>query len=62
MKKDKIIICQDCGQEFVWTLGEQGFYEEKGLKEPVRCPMCRATYKAAKKDKFRGEIKTLGKK
>ena len=56
MKKDKIIKCQDCQQDIPWTAGEQEFYKEKGLKPPLRCPMCRATFKAAQKDKFRGKI------
>lgn len=49
MKEDKTIVCKDCGQEFVFTVGEQEFYEEKGFtNEPVRCKACRA----AKKDRY----------
>ncbi len=55
--KDKIIKCQDCQQEFVWTVGEQEFFKEKGLKTPTRCMVCRATFKAASADKFRGQVK-----
>ncbi len=34
--------CEDCGQEFVFTVGEQEFYAEKGLvNKPKRCPECR---------------------
>lgn len=62
MKKDKIIICQDCQSEFAWTVGEQEFYEEKGLEEPVRCPVCRATFRAAQRDKFKGKVRESGKK
>lgn len=41
-KKDKTIICKDCGEEFIFTVGEQEFYEEKGFtNEPVRCKACR---------------------
>ncbi len=41
-KKDKTIKCKDCGQDFVFTVGEQEFYEEKGFtNEPVRCKECR---------------------
>ena len=41
-KKDKTIVCKDCGKEFVFTVGEQEFYEEKGFtNEPVRCKECR---------------------
>lgn len=46
-KKDKTIVCKDCGKEFVFTVGEQEFYEEKGFtNEPVRCKECRAAKKA----------------
>ena len=41
--EDKTIACRDCGVEFIFTAGEQGFYLEKGLlNEPQRCPDCRA--------------------
>ena len=26
---DKVIVCKDCGTEFVFTEGEQAFYKEK---------------------------------
>ncbi len=28
---DKTIVCRDCGSEFVFTVGEQEFYKEKGF-------------------------------
>ena len=37
--EDKKIICKDCGKEFIFTVGEQEFYKEKGFEnDPVRCP------------------------
>ena len=40
--EDKVLTCQDCGKEFVWTAKEQKFYAEKGFKyPPKRCPECR---------------------
>ena len=45
-KKEKKIICKDCGNEFTLTVGEQNFYEEKGFVEPVRCKECRNRRKA----------------
>ena len=39
--EDKIIKCQDCGKEFVFTVNEQKFYEEKGFTPPKRCKVCR---------------------
>ena len=43
---DKTIVCKDCNEEFVFTVGEQEFYKEKGFdNEPVRCPSCRRARK-----------------
>lgn len=40
---DKTLICRDCGVTFVFTAGEQSFYQEKGLvHDPQRCTACRA--------------------
>lgn len=39
--EDKVLVCRDCGAEFVFTEGEQQFYAEKGFSEPTRCPECR---------------------
>jgi DNA-directed RNA polymerase subunit RPC12/RpoP len=45
--QDKTLKCKDCGREFVWTVGEQEFYQEKGFtNEPTRCPECRKANKA----------------
>lgn len=42
MFQDKVLVCQDCGEEFVFTAGEQEFYAEKGFEnEPKRCKACR---------------------
>ena len=44
---EKIIICRDCGSEFIFTEGEQAFYKEKGFdNEPTRCVDCRRAKKA----------------
>jgi len=47
MYEDKTLVCKDCGQEFVFTAGEQEFYESKGFKnEPGRCRECRQARKS----------------
>lgn len=47
--EDKTIVCKDCGKEFVFTVGEQEFFKEKGFEnDPVRCPECRKARKAQK--------------
>jgi CxxC-x17-CxxC domain-containing protein len=46
--EDKSITCVDCGEEFLFTAGEQAFYRERGLtNEPTRCKSCREKRKAA---------------
>ncbi len=46
--QDKTIKCRDCGQEFVFTSGEQEFFAEKGFSEPIRCSSCRAARKSSR--------------
>ena len=44
--EDKTLVCKDCGAEFVFTVGEQEFYKEKGFdNEPKRCMACRRARK-----------------
>ena len=39
---DRTIKCVDCGENFIWTSGEQAFFHDKGLKnEPKRCKPCK---------------------
>lgn len=39
---DKNILCIDCGEDFVWTIGEQVFFRDKGLQNPPkRCKGCK---------------------
>lgn len=40
-RKKKKIICCDCGETFLFTGGEQKYFEEHKLSEPKRCPACR---------------------
>lgn len=52
--EDKKIICKDCGKEFIFTVGEQEFYKEKGFEnDPVRCPECRKAKKAQRLNNHR---------
>lgn len=48
---DKSITCKDCGKDFVFTVGEQEFFKEKGFEnDPVRCPDCRRARKNQKRE------------
>ena len=43
---DRTLTCCDCGQTFVFTAGEQEFYNSKGFSsDPRRCPECRRNHK-----------------
>ena len=40
--KDRMIACIDCANDFVWTVGEQTFFRDKGLvNPPKRCKSCK---------------------
>lgn len=46
---DKTLVCAECSAEFVFTAGEQDFYQRRGLlHEPARCPSCRAARRRAR--------------
>ena len=50
MYQDETLKCRDCGNEFVFTAGEQEFYASRGFEnKPSRCKECRAAKKNAQK-------------
>lgn len=51
--QDKTISCKDCGNDFVFTVREQEFYQEKGFEnEPQRCKDCRVAKKNAGRQSY----------
>ena len=49
--EEKTLQCKDCGKQFVFTVGEQEFYKEKGFEnEPQRCPECRQARKQQRRN------------
>jgi len=47
--EDRRLQCVDCGEEFVWTAGEQRFYTERQLQnEPKRCRACKSRHPAGR--------------
>lgn len=49
MLEDQTLRCRDCGDEFLFSAGEQEFFRAKGLENvPGRCPTCRSAYKQAR--------------
>ena len=52
---DKNITCRDCGATFVFSVGEQEFFAEKGLTNlPGRCPQCRSARRNQNQSGFGG--------
>ena len=40
---DRTLVCVECGAEFIFTAGEQEFFNSRGFSnEPKRCRSCRA--------------------
>ena len=58
--QDKTIVCKECGNEFVFTAGEQEFYAEKGFEnEPSRCKTCRDARKRRMNDGSRRQNRQM---
>lgn len=50
MYQDITLKCKDCGNDFVFSAGEQEFFAEKGFQnQPQRCRDCRNAKKNASK-------------
>ena len=57
MYQDETLKCKDCGNEFVFTAGEQEFYAQRGFEnKPQRCKDCRI----AKKNALKGAREMFG--
>jgi len=49
--EEKTLKCRDCGSDFVFTAGEQEFYQSHGLQhEPTRCPACRTSHRKSRNE------------
>jgi hypothetical protein len=56
MYADQTLACRDCGTSFVFTRGEQEFYERKGFANaPSRCPDCRGSSGPRRSREYAGE-------
>ncbi len=58
--QDRHLICQDCGQDFTFTAGEQVFFFQRSFQhEPKRCKNCKAKRNQALGLKVRTRTETI---
>ena len=61
MYEDKTLVCKECGNEFIFSAGEQEFFAEKGfVNEPQRCKPCRDARKNAGRVIYTGVCAACG--
>ncbi|MBI2081324.1 MAG: zinc-ribbon domain containing protein [candidate division NC10 bacterium] len=54
--QDRTLTCVECGQQFVFTAGEQEFFAQKGFtNEPKRCKSCKTRQRAGTGNSAREE-------
>lgn len=54
------ILCSDCFALFEYTDNEQAFFESRGWKKPIRCPICRQKNKQKHSDPYFGWESSMG--
>ena len=59
MYQDETLVCKECGEDFIFTAGEQEFFAERGFQnKPQRCKNCRDAKKSAAKSQREMHITT----
>ena len=49
--ESRVLICCECGQEFVFTIAAQQYFAERGYTEdPKRCKFCYTQFKKMQRD------------
>ena len=56
---EKTIVCKECGTSFILSIGEQKFYDGKGLSYPIRCKDCRNARKTMREPAKRECVEEL---
>ena len=58
---DKILLCVDCNEEFVFTVAAQKYFLERGIaEEPKRCKSCYMKLKKERRQQQRDNRKKAG--
>lgn len=52
----RVLICSECGEEFVFTAAAQEYFAERGYTDdPKRCKTCYTRFKKMQRDGRRAE-------
>ncbi len=50
--KDEARTCRYCTNLYIWSAGEQQYYNERVLNPPERCPECRAKKRQMRREEM----------
>ncbi len=57
--KPRVLICDECGEEFAFTVAAQQYFAERGYTEdPKRCKSCYTQFKKTQRDRSNREAVT----
>jgi hypothetical protein len=46
----RVLVCIECGEEFVFTVGAQEYFAEHRMTDPKRCKQCHTSFKDAQRE------------
>ena len=53
----RVLICEECGEEFIFTVAAQQYFKERGFEEdPRRCKACHTHYKKKPRESERDAL------
>jgi len=59
----RVLICCECGEEFVFTVEAQEYFAERGYTDdPKRCKACHTKYKKLQREQQQNNMAGLGAK
>ncbi|MCX7806782.1 MAG: zinc-ribbon domain-containing protein, partial [Planctomycetota bacterium] len=59
--EDRLLTCEDCGAQFLFSAKEQAYYRERGFQHPPkRCRQCREARRMAREGQAGRPGATIG--
>lgn len=55
--RDCYMLCNECGELFLFPKAERLYYQQKGFAEPKYCRVCRAAYRQRRAASARRQIR-----